>query len=483
MRWRKSMVSIVRVLPYFVIWQYQAILCRFMLPIQERTHLLQVMKKVLYSSALTALLLVGFGLQSFAQGPGNASYLQAENLRKQNNCRDAIMKYDEAIRLEPGNYKYYFQRGKCQYTMKDVEMAINSFKATVQYQPNFTPAYSLLAKIYKTENDFDNAIYYYEQAARYENNSKRKVQYQLLLVNLLLKEDRVYDAKRHIDEARRLDPENPNILYYSAEIDVQDGRWAEAKEAYETALSSERLASSPPAELAKYYYGLGLCLSNLGDAAGAQRAWAKANFGPYRQLIQQQMLKTNHVYYYKIAVSYYLNGEYSEAETYIAKALELQRNFSSAFVLKGKIAQKQNNIRQAIQYYEQAIENEPNPAKKMKMYSLIANLQLNNNDAYGALSTITDALSVDSRGSASLYYLKAKAEYSSGRHNEAISTLNRLLEAGVDTKSKARYSFMLGMASKKIGDYEAAKEAFRNAMYGPYKPAAKIELTKLEERG
>ncbi|MEL7342451.1 MAG: hypothetical protein AAGM67_18360, partial [Bacteroidota bacterium] len=88
------------------------------------------MKKVLYSSALTALLFVGFGFQSFAQGPGNASYLQAENLRKQNNCRDAILKYDEAIRLEPGNYKYYFQRGKCQYTMKDIEMAINSFKAT-----------------------------------------------------------------------------------------------------------------------------------------------------------------------------------------------------------------------------------------------------------------------------------------------------------------------------------------------------------------
>ncbi len=441
------------------------------------------MKKVLYSSALLTLLTLGFCIQMIAQGPGQASYLQAENLRKQNNCRDAIQKYDEAIRLEPGNYKYYFQRGKCQYTMKDIDMAITSFKATVDYQPNFTPAYSLLAKIYKTESDFDNAIYYYEQAARYESNTKRKVQYQLLLVNLLLKQDRVYDAKRHIDEARRIDPENPNILYYSAEIDVQDGRWAEAKQAYETALGSDRLSSSPPAELAKYYYGLGLCMSNLGDAAGAQRAWAKANFGPYRQLIQQQMLKTNHVYYYKIAVSYYLNGEYSESETYIAKALDLQRNFSSAFILKGKIAQKQNNVRQAIQFYEQAIEHEANPAKKMQMYAMIANLQLNNDDSYGALSTINNALVLDSRGSAKLYYLKAKAEYSSGRNNEAISTLERLLEAGVDTKSKARYSFMLGMAAKKVSDYDKAKEAFKNAMFGPYKPAAMTELTKLEERG
>ncbi len=420
--------------------------------------------------------------QGFGQGPGIQAYTSGENFRKQNNCRDAITKYDEAINLEPGNYKYYFQRGKCQYTLKDTEAAIESFKSAVQYQPNFTPAYSLLAKIYKTENDNQNAIYYYEQAARYESNNKRKVQYQLLLVNLLLKDDRVYDAKRHIDDARTLDPDNPNILYYSAEISVQDGRWEEARQAFEQALGSDRLKTAPPAEQAKYYYGLGLCLSNLGDSAGAQRAWAKANFGPYKQLIQQQMMKTNHVYYYKIAVSYYLNGEYTEAETHIAKAMELQRNFSSALVLKGKIAQKQNNIRQAIQYYEQAISSEPNPAKKVQMYTMIANLQLSNNDAYGALSTVNQALQVDPKGSAVLFYLKAKAEYDSSRFSDAASTLQTLLAAGVDTKSKAKYSFMLGMASKKTSDFATAKEAFKNAMYGPYKPAAMVELNKMEER-
>ncbi|MDP5168635.1 MAG: tetratricopeptide repeat protein [Bacteroidia bacterium] len=441
------------------------------------------MKKVLYASAFFAILTLGFSLRVVAQGPGYQSYVQGENFRKQNNCRDAIQKYDEAIRLEPGNYKYYFQRGKCQYTLKDTEAAIQSFKNTVEYQQNFTPAYSLLAKIYKTENDNANAIFYYEQAAKFESNTKRKVQYQLLLVNLLLKEDRVYDAKRHIDEARRIDPDNPNILYYSAEIDLQDGRWDEARIAYEAAINSERLKTAPPAELAKYYYGLGLSLSNLGDAAGAQKAWTKANFGPYRQLIQQQMMKTNHVYFYKIAVSYYLNGEYRESESYIAKALELQKDFSSAFILKGKIAQKENNVRQAVQYYEQAINSEANPARKVQMYALIANLQLSNNDAFGAISTINQALQIDSKGSATLFYLKAKAEYDSGRFNDAINTLEMLLAAGVDTKSKAKYSFMLGMAAKKVSDYGKAKEAFKNALYGPYKPAAMVEITKIEERG
>ena len=50
-----------------------------------------------------------------AQGPGKRAYLAAENLRKQNKCRDALTQYDEAIKMEPNNYKYYFQRGKCEY--------------------------------------------------------------------------------------------------------------------------------------------------------------------------------------------------------------------------------------------------------------------------------------------------------------------------------------------------------------------------------
>ncbi|MEO0469190.1 MAG: tetratricopeptide repeat protein [Bacteroidota bacterium] len=430
---------------------------------------------------LRSVLLLGMLLPALllAQGPGKRSYLAAESLRKQNNCRDAIRQYDEAIKLEPSNYKYYFQRGKCEYKMKNFDGAKESFKYTVEFKRNFTPAYSLLAKIYKNEKDYANAIYYYEEAARYESNTNRKVQYKLLLVNLLMKEDRVRDARRHISEAKSLDPSHPNILYYNAEISASDKNWDAARKDYETALNSERLASASPAEKAKYYYGLGLALSNLGDAAGAKKAWSKANFGRYKQLIAQQMRENNHVFYYKIAVSYYLNGEYDEAERFIQKALELQSNFSSAFILKGKISYKKGNTLQAINHYQRAISMERSPEKKAKMYRLIASLQLKNNDSSSALNSITKAMEASNGKSASLLYMKAKAEYSVGRYNDAVSTLENLLQAGVDTKSKAKYSFMLGMAAKKSRDTEKARTAFKNALYGPYKPAAKVELDKL----
>lgn len=417
-----------------------------------------------------------------AQGPGRRSYLMGENLRKQNKCKEAIQQYDEAIRLEPANYKYYFQRGKCEYNLKDFESAKNSFKSTVEYQPNFTPAYSLLAKIYKNEKDNQNAIYYYQEAARNESNNSRKVQYKLLLVNLLLKEDRVAEAQRHIAEAKSIDPTNPNILFYNAEILSMQKNWSSAKTSYEQALSSERLKTATPAEKAKYYYGYGVALSNLGDNAGAKAAWSKANFGRYKPLIAQQMLENNHVYYYKIAVSYYLNGEYRECESYIAKALELQRSFASAYILKGKIARKEGNKGQAIQFYQQALQMEKNPDRQAGMCRLVAGLQMENKDYGGALRTINQALNLKPKnGATALLAMKAQAEYNGGRYNEAISTIEQLLQAGIDPKTKAKYSFMMGMAAKKTRDTERARAGFKNAQYGPYKPAAVMELKKLNQ--
>jgi len=448
---------------------------------------LRIQTKVFYSMQkytkyLLFLVLVAVCLPTglMAQtSPGKAAYREAENLRKAGKCNDAIIKYDEAIRLESSNYKYYFQKGKCQSKLKNYDGAKESFLSAVEYKPEFTSAYALLAKIYRNERDYDNAIRYYEEAARYEQKDSRKVHYKLLLVNLLLKEDRVYDAKRHIADAKSLNPQDPNVLYYDGEINAMEENWEDAKGSYLRALNSEELKSAAPAKNAKYYYGLGLAYSKLGDNVNAKKAWAKANFGPYKKLIQKEMIKSNHVYYYKIAISYYINGEYEASEEQIEKALEIQRDFASAYVLKGNIARKQGNVSRAIDYYEQAVGMEKDPKKKAKLYSKVASLQLSNNDYYGALSSLGQIGNINSP---KILFLRAKAEYGSGRYSEASTTLSALLKMGVDAKTKARYSFLLGMASKKDGNYEAAKEAFKNAMYGTYKPAAKYELEILNKK-
>lgn len=431
---------------------------------------------------LLFLFLCAFGSVLMAQGPGRADFKKAENYRKQGKCKDAINSYNDALALEPSNYKYYFMMAKCQLQMKYIEEAKGSLEATIEYQPKFTSAYSLLAKIYKEEEDYDQAIYSYEQAVRWSSDKKKKLQFELLLVNLLIKQDREDEARRHIDAARQLDPSNPKVLFYVGEIASKNENWEDAKRAYEKALSSDQLKDKSPSEQAKYYYQLGVARNNLGDNTGAKRAWGKANFGPYKKLIEAEMAQNSHVHYYKIAVGYYLNGEYQSSEKYVNEALNLQRNFSSAYLLKAKIAQRRGNNAGAIDSYLEAISQEKSPARRAKVYGIMAKLQIRNGDSYGALNSLEKAMQTYPKGAPQYLPMKARAEYDSGDYAAAAKTLSALLSANTDPKSKAKHNFLLGMASARLGDPEKAEAAFTRAMVGPYKLAAKEELNKLKNK-
>lgn len=417
---------------------------------------------------------------SYAQpgGSGRSIYLVAEEMRKQNRCNDAIQKYEEAIKLEPTNYKYYFQKGLCEQKEKKLDDAKASFQKSIDNNKEYTPAYAQMAKLFKDVKDIDNTIYYYELAAANEKITGRKVQYELILVNLLLKQNKNFEAKKHWEEAQKIDPGNMKVLYYAGEIKSAEENWAAAKDDYLGATESPNFTSLSPAEKAQYYYALGLSYYKLNDIDNAKKAWAKANYGPFQQLINQQLMKSNNVYYYKIAASYYLSDEFDDAEENLQKSLEIQPNFTGAYVLRGKIARKKNDLRGAIENFQKAIEVEKDATAKAKLYNLLAQMQIQNNDYYGALASLNEAITAIPTNK-NLVYMKAKALYESGRYADAIKELEDLITSATDNKVKAKFAFLMGKAAKKNGDIEMAKKSFQTAMFGPYKPSARIELDKL----
>lgn len=415
------------------------------------------------------------GLNAFSQGPGKSAYIQAENLRKSKRYQEAITKYDEAIRLEAGNYRYYFSRGKCYYAMKDYDLALSSFEESVEYNKENVFAYTLIAKIYRRKEDLANAVYYYDLAFKNENNPKRKVGYKMEAVKILLTQGKTEEAQGHLAEVKEVAPDNLNILYFDAKISNQNGDYQNAKENMLTATSN--LEGAPQASAAKYWYELGYAYNKLDDYQNAQKAWEKAYFGRYKGLIDRERSKNSPSYFYRMAVSYYLVGSYDESKEQIDKALELQNNFSAAYLLMGKMEKKQGNFTNAISNYESAAGFETDPAKKAKLHYMLASLQLDAGDFSGALSSSNSVLNVQPGNPRAMYY-KALSQYYMGQYEGSISTLESLLSNSADNGSKAKYQFILGMAAKNT-DVEKAKGAFRAAMYGPFKPAAKNELDKL----
>jgi tetratricopeptide (TPR) repeat protein len=321
-------------------------------------------------------------VDAFAQGAGKGSYIQAENLRKSKRYQEAIAKYDEAINLEPNNYRYYFSRGKCYYSMKNFDLALASFEESVEYNKENVFAYTLIAKIYRRKEDLANAVYYYDLAFKNEKDPKRKVGYKMEAVKILLREGKTEEAQTHLAEVKRVVPDNLNILYFDAKISNQNGDYENAKSNMEVATG--KLEGQPAANAAKYWYEYGYALNKLDDYQGAQKAWEKAYFGRYKRLIDRERSKNSPAYFYRMAVSYYLVGSYSQSKEQIDKALELQSNFSAAYLLMGKMAKKQGDYSNAIEHYSSAANYENDPAKKAKLQAMLASLQLDAGDYQGA---------------------------------------------------------------------------------------------------
>jgi len=428
-----------------------------------------------FYSLFLFVLLTSFCVGAMAQNPGRQAFVKAENLRKAKRYQEAIQKYDEAIRLEAGNYRYYFSKGKCYYAMKDYDQALFAFEETVEYKKDFVFAYTLIAKIYRKKNEIENAIYYYDLAFKAENDPSRKVGYKMEAVKLLLKEGNTEEAQRHLTEVKQVAPDDLNILYFDAKISNQNGDHANARDNMLTATS--QLEGKPPAQSAKYWYELGYAYNKLDDYQNAQKAWELAYFGRYKTLIDRERSKNSPSFFYRLAVSYYMTGNYDESRQQIDKALELQNNFSAAYMLMGRIAKKQGDFTTAIENYRSAASFEQDPNKKVKLQMMLASMQLDAGDYSGAINSANDVLNKQPNN-AKIKYTKALAQYSSGQYPSSISTLEDLLNNTSDAKAKAKYNFVLGMAAKNT-DVERAKEAFKNAMIGPYKPAAESEFGKL----
>lgn len=401
-------------------------------------------------------------------------------MRKSKRYAEAIEKYNEAIRLEKENYRYLFARGKCYYEMKDFPLAISSLEEAVSVNREFTPAYSLLALSFMKNGDEANAMFNYDQAFKYESNPERKVQYKMQVVKYHIKSGDTQQALTHISEAKAVAPDNLDILYYEAKLANQNGDHEKAKNSMISAVS--KLGDAQPAQSAKFFYELGLAYNNLGDYENARKAWEKANFGNYRKLIAAELSKNSPAFYYKKAISYYTAGNYDESRSEIQKALELQSNFGAGYLLMGKIDKKQGNYAQAITNYSTALGMEADPKKKMSLLQMLANLQMESGDYAGAVSSSNQILQEQSND-IRILYVKALSQYHLSQYNPAISTAETaLVTTGIDAANKAKFNFLIGMAAKNT-DVEKAKAAFRSAMFGPFKPAAKSELDKLMGNG
>lgn len=100
-------------------------------------------------------------------------------------------------------------------------------------------------------------------------------------------------------------------------------------------------------------------------------------------------------------------------------------------------------------------------------------------DADAALAAVASLLEF-MEADADVHYYTALAHYTKGEGEAAIAAAQRALDIHTGSRSdKAKIYYVLGEANVSVGDRDAARDAFSNAVYGTWKQSAEHYLETL----
>lgn len=427
---------------------------------------------------LTLCMFLGM-LSVLAQQADHPAFTEAEGLAKANNCEEALAKYEAAISAEPSNPKYFVGKANCLYKLKMPDEAILVLNQAVKANAAYLPAWQMMLRIYETNKNYSQAVRAAEAQLPHEKVPTKKLRLYSTIVKLNILQNNISEAESALSEAKALSADHIEVLYAEAEIMRAKGDYMQAIGFYERAILN--LGKISPADAAKYYFGLGDAYKKVNDTDNAIRAWQKARFGPYKKIVEAELMKTNPDFYLKMGVSYFQASQYDEAMTQLRRAIEIKSDHAQAYRYMAMINDKRDLTSDAEKCYKLAVDYEMDPNKKVEIEIAYLNM-LMDNELYSKALPVADNILKDKPGNLKVLLQKAQAEFATGKFSNASRTAQKALTDPTltDAGKKAPYYFVLGLSLKAAGDIDGAMAAFKNAAFGVYKGAAQNEIEELQ---
>jgi len=423
---------------------------------------------------LFIILCVGFTIPAFTQHDIAHIFANAEQFRKSNDLIRAIDEYDRALDIDPKDIRCHFLKGMCYYSLKDYDNAITSFTQLTAIKPEYVQAYTMLAKCYHEKDIFNKELESYDLAFKYDSDPKKKLQYKLQDANLAISKERYDIALKYVQDAKQLESDNLNVLYYEGLVYNKLKRYQEAKTVIQKAISL--LPTKEPKVIAKYYFELGFAQNKLKEYDKAHESFKYANFGIYKPIIA----KLSPEYYTMAAQSYMVMGDLDEAKQLLDIALQMNPDYTRAYILQAILAQRRTNQSTAIAYYKKAADLEKDPKALENIHANLIKLLLDNGMYNDVIELAEDAVRHDERNF-QILFAEGIAFHRKNELKKAVATFEALEQFHtLSPDQKAQFHFMLGITYKEMKNYPKAKENLHKALHGQVKTIAEIELEEME---
>jgi tetratricopeptide (TPR) repeat protein len=382
----------------------------------------------------------------------------------------------------------YFVRLARSYMDADFyDEALDWVYKAIQKKENIVRSYKMAGYIYYKIGELATSIDYYQKAVQEEFDTARHNRSYQIIMKLQLQYNDYSGLLSNAVKVLLREPQNAEALYYAAYAAYQLKLLALAKFYIGEALKYSRKKNNDELK-AKFYFLQGLIAQkednkNLAKASfkkaakGSLEAAAQFETALTKSKLETLILKYGSSELCRLANSYLEANAYAQAEYFIEKALQKGENPSLSYRIAGKVYYKAGNIPMAKQYLSGATFYETDANKLSKIYETLARLNIYY-DNQQALKNVNLALKYAPK-SAELLYLKGQIEYRLELFAASIATLQQSisnLAEDVAAEKRSAIFFTLGMAAKKMGNIEQAKEAFRMARNGNLKLAASHEI-------
>lgn len=197
---------------------------------------------------------------------GEAEYRLGNQLARAGHFADAIARYEEALRADPGHVNARINLGTAVYRLGDAAAAEGHYRDAFRVDPKSVRALNNLALLLRERGDIDEAMACYAEARRLEPGNAETLHQ---LAALSLSAGRWQAARRCLEELQELEPGAPSVQSQLGALLIMERRYDEA-----IALL-ERAAAADP-QLREAHYNLGLCHEWRCDVEAARASYGRA---------------------------------------------------------------------------------------------------------------------------------------------------------------------------------------------------------------
>ncbi len=281
--------------------------------------------------------------EAIPSGVAAGPFAQAEELRAQGKCTEAIPLYQAALEQDPSLTDVWYGLGRCYYSLKDYEQAAEAFRKVTAARPQDQAAYEYLGRaLYfknfslKDEYRFDEAIAALNRAMELDPQDPTPYDFLGRIYYYLKDYER---AIPYMEKAIQLGLDLADPYYFRAQIHYKREEYAQAIPLFQKCIE----VGGEKYVLAAYAY----------EYWGSSHYWLKEYENALEPLQKSISLKPDRGRPYDyLGRTYYMLKRYDEAIPYLEKAMTLGSDSAFPYCFRGRIHYDRKEYEQAIPVFQ-----------------------------------------------------------------------------------------------------------------------------------